>query len=84
MFISEKPVNKTRKDHKCDGCLKIILKGSPCMTAAGTFEDHFFSYRICLVCDDFLKGHREYFVDGWHEGDIGHSRMEELERLGIK
>lgn len=75
-FQSELKIKVTRKDHKCDGCLELVPKGSEAVRGSGIFEGEFYSYIICTSCDTHLTEYREKFVDGWGPGDIGESRRE--------
>lgn len=75
-FQSETKIKSTRKDHKCDGCLEIIPKGSEAVRGSGIFEGEFYSYIICMLCDAHLTEYRKDFEDGWGAGDIGMSRKE--------
>ena len=75
-FQSKTKVKSTRKEHKCDGCLEVIPIGSAAARGSGMFEGHFYSYIICIPCDEHLTEYRDDFEDGWGEGDIGMSRRE--------
>ncbi len=49
--IDEKPVKRTRKDHRCCECQNIIPVGSACMTVRGIWEDGPMVLYWCLYCD---------------------------------
>lgn len=53
-FGSKTLVKKTRKEHKCLGCLKDIPKGSAAINETGYYED-FYNYYVCVECEDFMK-----------------------------
>ena len=73
-FQSETKVKSTRKEHKCEGCLQSIPTGSAAVRGSGLFEGGFYSYIICIQCEEHLTEYRDDFKDGWGEGDIGMSR----------
>lgn len=52
VVYDERPVRKTRKDHKCCECRTVIPRGSACMYAHGIWEDDGAArYYWCLPCD---------------------------------
>jgi hypothetical protein len=75
-FHNETPVKSTRKERKCDGCFEKIPIDSEAMRGAGTFQGEFYSYIICIPCNDYLKNSDNFSEDGWCEGDIGEARRE--------
>jgi hypothetical protein len=48
---------KTRKDHKCHGCLCIIPKGSEVYSQTNT-SDSIFTLYMCDDCINFCKKHK--------------------------
>lgn len=81
-LISEQPIKKTRKSHRCHGCLEIIPIGSPAL-ASTNVDDRIYTLYFCQSCADWLKTEcaecRECFKDynnGMFEGDIETCRRE--------
>ena len=72
-FWNSTPVKKTRKTHRCMGCLEMIPKGSPASKEVGTHEGDLQSFYLCIPCETFIKDSeiREYA-----EGDIGQARKQ--------
>ncbi len=57
MDILKDGIVKTRKDHKCHGCLKIILKGSEVYSQTNV-SDGIFTLYMCDECINFCKSHK--------------------------
>lgn len=58
-----KNINKTRKKHTCELCLRKIPKGFSARRHKGKSEDGFFTYYTCNTCTKLLDGWQELFVD---------------------
>lgn len=58
-----KNINKTRKEHTCELCLRKIPKGFSARRHKGKSEDGFFTYYTCNTCTKLLNGWQELFVD---------------------
>ncbi len=68
-FYNTHRVRKTRKDHRCNGCHKVIPKGASCTNNTGLFERHWFSEYVCDDCQRLLLSiAAEELRDGcpWH------------------
>lgn len=75
-FSNWKDIKKTRKDHRCVGCLETIPKGSPASYFAGIWEGDFCAGHLCIPCEEHLTKYSRDFRDGWGEGEIGEHRRE--------
>jgi hypothetical protein len=67
---------KTRKDHKCDGCLVTIPKSDKVDICQGKNENGFYKIYICNDCSDHISKYNDLYRDGWVTGEIGHDRKE--------
>jgi hypothetical protein len=56
-FWNSKTIKKTRKQHKCEFCGRIILIGSSCSSESGTYEGNFQHYYLCNRCVKFIDVH---------------------------
>lgn len=76
-FYRENLVKKTRKEHKCLGCLTKIPTGSEAFYIVAVFEGDFGAYHLCIPCRDYLDRNPIERGDFWCEGDLGDARREE-------
>ena len=72
-FLSSKVV-KTRKPHRCYGCLRLFpsrrkLTYTVCADAGEIVDGY-----ICVPCNK--EYHREGWRDGYYDGDLGESRIQ--------
>ena len=66
-FLSRKTIKKTRKDHKCEFCYRIIPKGSTnILYWSGKFEGEFQSSYGCNWCEK----HEDRLVDDGYISDF--------------
>lgn len=70
-FYLETEIKKTRKEHKCDGCINPIPSGSKAFRNVGVFEGDFFSVVLCKDCKEFMEQRPDLFEEGWSTGDVG-------------
>lgn len=59
---------KTRKEHKCEHCRRIIPKGSKVLNWHGMWDGEFQNSYACHWCEkqrDFLVDENNYIVDFW-------------------
>jgi len=75
-FSFYKEIKKSRKDHKCEGCLELIPKGSELFKLVGRWADGFYHVKLCFKCNEFICKHSRDFEEGWSNGDIGISRRQ--------
>ncbi len=76
-FRDQRYIQRTRKDHKCWGCLEKIPTGSRALYVAGTVDGEFGAAYYCEKCDEFMTNHPDYFDgDGVSAGEIGEARRE--------
>ena len=76
-FYNEHQVKKTRKDHKCLGCYEKIPRGLSASYIAGTNEDGFSAYYLCVPCRTYLDQLDWQDGDFWTEGELGNIRRQE-------
>lgn len=53
-FYTRKIV-KGRKEHRCQECLRTIVKGEPHEVSKGKWEDDFETFRTCQLCLDMVN-----------------------------
>lgn len=78
-FYREKRV-KTRKSHKCHGCLKAHPAGSAMLYFATVWFGEFIAGYLCFECRDWIDGHDRYIAKNMYAlkpGIIGEMRREE-------
>ncbi|MDK7537826.1 hypothetical protein OWO94_13240 [Bacillus paranthracis] len=75
-FSNRHEIKKTRKDHKCLGCSKIIPIGTVAIKNSGMFENEFYSYYLHHECEDFISKNSEYFDEGLWNGCVNEIRNE--------
>lgn len=69
-FTNSKIV-KTRKEHRCGFCNRIIPKGFKVKFLSGYFEDSFFNSYLDDFCDNYIDLYwEEYSCDGFNEDDF--------------
>ena len=76
-FYRENLVKKTRKEHRCEGCLIKIPTGSEAFYIATVFEGDFGAYHMCKECREYIDRNPFERGDFWCEGDIGDARRDE-------
>lgn len=81
-FYNERRVKRTRKEHKCFGCLKKLLTGSTAFYVSGVYEGDFGAYYLCIPCRDYLDCNLCEDGDFWSEGDLGDARRQECVERG--
>jgi len=65
---NRKKINKTRKPHLCEMCLRRIPAGSPAVSMAGISEDNdFYHGYMCTTCDQITDTDAH---DPWYFGDV--------------
>lgn len=52
----EAGIVKIRKDHKCEECRRVIIKGQQCERVSGKWEGAFFAAHTCLDCVNIRDG----------------------------
>lgn len=80
-LISEQAIKKTRKPHRCHGCLEVIPAGSEALANTNTDSGEIYTLYFCVACRDWLKSEcREcrmcYEDPGMMEGDIKACRQD--------
>ncbi len=55
-LITEQLVKKTRKPHRCHGCMEIIPVGSEALVNTCTDGGEIYTLYFCKSCTDWLKG----------------------------
>ena len=78
-FYNERPVKKTRKDHRCFGCRGKIPVGSKCFYISWVNEGEFGANYLCTKCKKYLDKNPEFDRDGYYEGDIRDAMLEDAE-----
>ena len=76
-FYNERQIKKTRKDHKCLGCLEIIPAGTAAFYISCAYEGDFNAYYLCMPCREYLDRNPIERGDFWCGGDIGEARWQE-------
>jgi hypothetical protein len=82
-FGGTRRVRKTRKRHRCNGCLKGIPTGSTCTNNTGLFDGHWFSEYVCDDCQRLLLSIvAEELREGcpWHTAWCATEEMQEYSR----
>ena len=73
-LLNEYKVKKSRKTHKCHGCLKPIEIGMPCLANVNVDGGEIYTLYFCKSCEDFMKEYcvncGDCFDDGLYKGDI--------------
>ena len=67
MIFSHKKKVKTRKEHRCWGCRKILPKGSIINTITSVDADGFNTIRWCNICERVLDSHIDE-IDHYRDG----------------
>ena len=67
--VDEKYV-KTRKAHKCFGCLRLLPMGTSMKYITNLSDDGFFSFYMCDICIEEVVAWPEWTDDGINEGDV--------------
>lgn len=52
---------KTRKNHKCHGCLELIPKGTEIYSQTFRYEGKLYTIYECKTCQDWCKGCRDCY-----------------------
>lgn len=73
--IEEKPVKRTRKDHRCCECGRKIPRGSACMSVRGIWADGPDVMRWCLGCDLIKREVRSMLVIGRYDEPLGYGEL---------
>lgn len=68
-FYTCKDIKKTRKEHKCVACSKIISKGTSAYHQCGKFDGEFYSYYLCPTCFKIMDKYPQFIIDDW-EGSL--------------
>lgn len=86
-LISEQPIKKTRKSHRCHGCLEMIPVGSEALASTSVDGEKIYTLYFCRSCAEWLKTEcqecGECFKDynnGLFEGDIEACRREKARK----
>ena len=58
-------VKRTRTQHKCDGCRRVIAKGSSAFHQWGKYDGEFYSYYLCSICYELAKNFPQFIIDDW-------------------
>lgn len=73
MYILSDKIVTTRKEHKCNACLRVFKPGTRMKTQVNTF-DGIGVWRLCPTCQVLLKNFKSYFEDDYdylfHEGCV--------------
>lgn len=79
-YIRTTEVKRTRKPHRCFGCLETIPVGSSARYTTGQWEGQWGYYYLCQACCAYVDEYGWGDVcegDGYfHAGDIGEARRE--------
>lgn len=67
--FNTRTVVKTRKEHHCMGCNKVIEKGTTAINNKGYFED-WYNYHLHERCEGVARKYSDLLQDGLHEGFI--------------
>lgn len=67
--LSFKEKVKTRKDHKCFGCERIIPAGSVIEDSVCVEDGEIYHVRMCEVCK-FIAAKFQKSGDEWYRGDL--------------
>lgn len=78
-FYTIRQVEKTKKAHKCLGCMQGIPTGSKCSYAAGVYEGNFRAYYLCVKCRDYLRRNPEFDKESLEENGIRYAMLEDEE-----
>ena len=61
---------KTRKDHKCQGCMKNFPAGKQMRYIVNIWEGHFHYFYLCHKCDTCMRDIDDLDQDGFQPGEI--------------
>ena len=77
--VIDQRIVKTRKSHRCFGCLEMIPTGSNVLRSTITDGGEIYANYLCKDCMAFSKTlPSDYWVDGcYHEGDLAIAKREE-------
>ena len=64
----------TRKDHRCEGCVEIIPKGSKVTRCKGKWQGRFYDYHLCEPCRKYMDEYMDEIE--FMPGEIKDLRME--------
>jgi len=78
-FYNERKVKKTRKEHKCFGCIIKLPIGSTAFYISSVYEGNFGTYYLCIKCRGYLDKNPEVAREGYFEGDIRAAILEDEE-----
>lgn len=67
--FADKVITRSRVEHQCEECRRILPAGSSYVRVSGTWEGDFFSMKMCLRCRRatrwlMARGH------GWEGGGV--------------
>jgi len=62
MDILNNEIVKTRKNHRCNACGRVVLKGSK-MHVQTNVMDGINTWRTCVTCNELLTKHSHLFED---------------------
>lgn len=72
-FYTSYRIKKTRKEHKCVVCSRMIPKGSAAYKQDGKTDGEFYSYYLCPTCTKLMDKYPQVIIDdceGFVEPDI--------------
>lgn len=72
--ITEKPVKRTRKDHRCFECGHKIPRGSACMSVRGIWADGPDVMYWCLGCD-LIRRELLTLIDRRYDEPLGYGEV---------
>ncbi len=55
MNIIKDGMIKTRKEHKCHGCLEVIPKGTVIYSQTNVYDGKIYTLYMCSHCNDYCK-----------------------------
>jgi len=69
-FWKNTEIKKTRKEHRCEFCLRMVPKASAITYCRGKWEGEFQSYYLCSRCDEYIDRYCTDLSDGFSPGDF--------------
>jgi len=69
-FWKNTEIKKTRKEHRCEFCNRVIPTGSTVDYCRGIWEGEFQSYYFCTRCSTYVDRNQIDLSDGFNPGDF--------------
>jgi hypothetical protein len=80
MQFGKRRMVKTRKAHKCLGCVGEIEKGAAAVYHSGKSDDEFYRYHLHVECHQFMVKKKDHLLEGVWEGCVNDIKDKETEK----